>query len=515
MELVQQHAFPHAVRRLGGIFHIFDRLRDAAPEFQFMQRDFALAVAAFRLRLRRVRSAMALVVQFADPRRQRGFFVDGFEIFFRLHDSRFRQTFQIRFAAQEFQMVARRPAAAVAIAERHETAAVDGILLDAFAPTCENRVRERLRIVVVVQVGEHLRAVDALPPEDVVRERISAVVRPEDLLRAEPFDAATFHDLRDGAAVAKDVRQPHDLRIDAELLLEEVLSFLELADQRFAAGNVRVGLHPHGAFHQPLAALDGFLDPFVQIGIERLDAIVEIGLALKELVFGILLHQRQLVGECADAFALRLLQRPQPRHVDVRMAEAAHHRRRAAVMAGQHFSENRAAFLDRLVPFGLRQFQIDGQRHVLQRVVDHRDAEGLLVRRGAGTCGSASNHSGRGPPPLVRGLPPNVSARISNVSPPFAFAASSSSRPLLSRAPRETPFTQMADSMPPGSSFNTTRCPFALCGTFTVPLNQPSCHSVPHTSPGFTFLKACFFASPGSMLPSVTKQDSSTSPSSL
>ena len=379
MELIQQHAFPHAVRRFVRIFHILDRLRDAAPEFQFMQRDFALAVAALRLRLRRVSSAMALIVEFANPRRQCGLFVDAFEIHFRLNDLRLRQAFQICFTAQEFQMVARWSAAAVAVAERHKTAAVDGILLDAFTPTGENRIRERLRIIIVMQIREHLRSVDALPPEDVVRERIRAVVRPEDLLRAEPFDAAAFHDLRNGAAVAENIRQPHDLRIDAELVFEIFLSFLELADQRFTAGNIRVRLHPHGAFHKPLAALDGFLNPFIQIRIERFHTVVEIRLALQELVFGILVHQRQLVGERADAFALRLLQRPQPCHVNVRMAEAAHHRRRAAIVARQDFRQNSATSLYGLIPFVFRQFQINCQRHILQRVVNHRHAERLLV----------------------------------------------------------------------------------------------------------------------------------------
>ena len=84
-----------------------------------------------------------------------------------------------RSAPQPLEHLPRRPAAAVAVAERHQRPVAPGVLGEAVAPTSASSAGVDLGVVRVDrrEVGEHPRAVDALPPERVVREAVGAVPR--------------------------------------------------------------------------------------------------------------------------------------------------------------------------------------------------------------------------------------------------------------------------------------------------------------------------------------------------
>ena len=115
------------------------------------------------------------------------------------------------------------------------------------------------------KMGEHPRAVDALPQEAVVGEDV--VLVPGQLLGEEPSNAAALHDLGERRGIAEDIGQPHVLGLDAELLPMELLAVEDLADERFARGDVAVGLDPHAAGRLEPALGDPRLHPIPQIGI--------------------------------------------------------------------------------------------------------------------------------------------------------------------------------------------------------------------------------------------------------
>ena len=87
-------------------------------------------------------------------------------------------------------------------------------------------------------MGEHSTAVDALPPERVVRHRVDLV--PGDLLGEEPPRARRADDLGECCGVTEGIRQPDLLGLDPEVLEEESLAGDELAGQRLPAWHVGV-----------------------------------------------------------------------------------------------------------------------------------------------------------------------------------------------------------------------------------------------------------------------------------
>lgn len=134
--------------------------------------------------------------------------------------------------------------------------------------------------------------------------------------------AGELGELRVGRGVAEGVRQPDALGLDAEVLDEEPLAVDELAGHRLAAGQVAVGLDPHAADRRPLALLHRFLDAGPHLGVVVAHPLVLLGLRAGEDEVLVLVGQRSDVREGAGRLALGLTDRPQPRRVDVRMADA-------------------------------------------------------------------------------------------------------------------------------------------------------------------------------------------------
>ena len=144
---------------------------------------------------------------------------------------------------------------------------------------------------------------------------------PRELLREEAVDPRAAHDLRQLAVVAEHVGVPEHAGAAAELALEEALAVEELAHERLAGGQVAVRLDPRPADREPLPGGDALADPRPQPGRAVADPRVLLGLRAGEAVVGIALHEPQLGGEGPHALAEGLLQRPQPRRVDVRVAD--------------------------------------------------------------------------------------------------------------------------------------------------------------------------------------------------
>ena len=298
------------------------------------------------------------------------------EVFGRRGHAGARQALQVPLPPEELQMVTRGPAAAIAPAEGHQ-ARGDAVLLHAVVPAVGQVRRHGLAVVVIVEMAEHAAAVDPLPPERVVGEHLAAIVVPEDFLRREMADAAALHDLRQGAGIAEHIREPEHFAGGAQLLLKEFQAMQELPDQRLAAGNISIRLNPHAAFRNDTAAAHRLLHAAVDFRIALAHHPVKMRLALQEFVFRIFLHEPQLRRKSTAAFALRLLQWPQPGHVDVGMAEAVQLRRRGAVPAGQQGPQQCPCAVRRHPHLVQRAFRIKHHAEITQPLVDLLHAQGI------------------------------------------------------------------------------------------------------------------------------------------
>ncbi len=146
------------------------------------------------------------------------------------------------------------PAVAIAVGQKE---GIQAALLHPVLPDAADLLGVGAVGVAGGQEGIHLRAVGPLPGEVVVGELVALVVGPENLLRNQILNPAAVEDLRQRGRVTKAVRQPQQLAVYAQFLLVEALAVHNLADQRFAAGHVGVGLRPHRALGNPAAVADG------------------------------------------------------------------------------------------------------------------------------------------------------------------------------------------------------------------------------------------------------------------
>ena len=162
-------------------------------------------------------------------------------------------------------------------------------------------------------------AVDAPPLKGVVGQHVLIV--PADLCRDEGVDLALLEDLRQSGGIAEHVRQPQICAFVAELLLKEARAVQELAHHRLARNQIAVSLDPHTARGLPAALRGAAADMFEDLRIIVLDVIVLLRLRVQENVIGILVHQTVDRGERARGLLVRVAQPPQPRRIDVRMAD--------------------------------------------------------------------------------------------------------------------------------------------------------------------------------------------------
>ncbi len=104
------------------------------------------------------------------------------------------------------------------------------------------------------------------------------------------------------------------------MLPEEGAAQEKLPGQGLRATQVTVGFHPHTADRLPTAFGYPTFNALEQFRIVLSYKIVELGLALGEVVIRELFHQAQHGVEGASRFAPGLAERPQPGHVNVSVA---------------------------------------------------------------------------------------------------------------------------------------------------------------------------------------------------
>ena len=329
VELHEQQVFPEAVE--GGLVELVAALpaSDAEP-LEVVQADLVLAVGPLDPGLGGVGAAVEFEVELAVPDGQgRGLGLDLLDEVADLAVAELRQPGGRRVVRQplaglEHQF--RRPAAAVAPAEREQALARDALLLVLLPVALEFLDVEHAVVgeepIAAAGGGDELHrdlaAVEAAPAERVVREAVELV--PGDLAGDERVAVRQLQQLRQGGRVAEHVGQPQVPAVDAELLGEVLLAVEELADERLAAGDVHVAFAPGGAFGLPAAGLDELLDLGQQVRGVLLQPLVGLRAGLLEDPVGVLLQQADLRGERADELVVRHADRPEPAQVDVGVA---------------------------------------------------------------------------------------------------------------------------------------------------------------------------------------------------
>ncbi len=246
-------------------------------------------------------------------------------------------------------------------------------LLHEVAPGLQDAERVHRPVIavpgVIERVGQHARAVDPFPPEQVGRDGVGVV--PVHLDGEERVDTALFQQLRQPTRKAEAIGQPAHPVPDPEFLLEVALPIEDLPRQALAGGHVGVGLDPHAADRLPAAGRDLGLDLLEQRRIVFLDLrivmrrrLVEAEARLRQVLVAPL-HQRHRRREGAAHLPPCLGIGPEPGEVDMGMSG----QRDLALL--------REALLQCAQP--LDQFEIGGDDALALRVVERRRV--VLERR--------------------------------------------------------------------------------------------------------------------------------------
>ena len=282
------------------------------------------AVRALRASLGGQRPAMELEIELADPGRSAALghaalrpgeeLVDAAEAL----GGHGREGGQL---ARPLDHLPRRPAAAVAVADREQALRVD-LPAAVVAPGRAGGHRPDDAVVaavgVVEEVGQHARAVQSLPPEQVVREAVG--LRPVQLDREEVLDPGAEQELRQGGGEAEAVGQPADRVLGAEARAERPLPVEELTHERLTGGHHAVGLHPHPADRLQAALGDELAHAREQLRIVFLQERVDLRGGLVEGQLGVGVQELDRGRERAPGLAARLGQGPAPRQVEVGVA---------------------------------------------------------------------------------------------------------------------------------------------------------------------------------------------------
>ena len=218
-----------------------------------------------------------------------------------------------------------RPPRSVAVADREKSLRVE-LFAPEVAPGAGEGNRAQPAVVthigVVEPVRQNLRAVQPLPPEEVVGKWIR--LGPVHLVSEERVDAGQRQQLRKRRTEPEAIREPAHRRSLAEGRSKVPLAVEKLAADRLPAGHVEVGLYPHAPNRLPAPLIDSMADLLEELGVVLLEEGVELGRGLVEGQLRILLQQPGHGVEGPPGLAASLLQGPQPRQIEMGVAAHVH-----------------------------------------------------------------------------------------------------------------------------------------------------------------------------------------------
>ena len=172
-------------------------------------------------------------------------------------------------------------------------------------------------VVVVRKIRQNLAAVGRLPPEQFQRQLIGII--PSQFLCDEIINSRFLIDLRQLPVVAKGIRIPADSHIRSIFFLKPALSQQQRTHQRFAVGQVQIGLDPHASDRFPASLLNPPLDLLIDRRILLRHPIVVNSRRLGKGI-RVFIHELQGGAECPPDGVDRFRPWPQPRGIDVGIA---------------------------------------------------------------------------------------------------------------------------------------------------------------------------------------------------
>src|SRR5579884_3026139 len=174
------------------------------------------------------------------------------------------------------------------------------------------------------KVSQDARSGQALPPEAIVRQAI--ILAPTNFDGEEVFQARLFNQLRQSPGIAKDIGQPENGRFvdTGKIFLKEGAAQQKLAGQRFGTTQITIGLNPHAPDQLPASLCRSLSNSLKQFRIILAYVIIKLWLALRKMIFWILLHQTHHSMEGTTSFAPCLPQRPEPGYINMSMPGANH-----------------------------------------------------------------------------------------------------------------------------------------------------------------------------------------------
>ena len=341
--MLQQHRLPRVLECRPRILRPHAHGGRRRPQFRLPQQVLAAPIPLLGASLGGERAAVKLQIQLARPHRRRRILgLRRFKEPPRAGQFDRRRSLKRRGTVGSGDHLLGRTAATVAPTERHERGIGHALLREQPLGPGQFQTGE-LRVVVGNgwKVREDAAAVEPLPEKAVVRKQIRVV--PGQLLGEKPATAGGTHDLRKCRGVAERVGQPDFERFHPELAQKEPLAGYELPGQGLAAGHIRVGFNPHAAGWNEVAGRDGFTHALEQLRVELLEPGILLRRRGREHKVGVPVDQVEHVGPGACDLAHGLTYRPEPRAVDVRVANRVHPVRAGVGWAGEHRSQGGAS----------------------------------------------------------------------------------------------------------------------------------------------------------------------------
>ena len=378
VELMQQDFFPQTLNCLCRIcLSLLGCQR--APQFQITHGKLTSSVVVLHHCLRSIGSAVSAEIQLSGIGMLRSAFcfhileeLDGAFQFY------LRAAFQVSLTLRIFQIVSCRAATAIAVTKGQEEC-IQISLLASVLPHVHQLGGVGAVGVAGRQEGTDLRAVHAFPVEIMVRELFAFIVRPENLLSYQIFNAAALQNLRQCSGITKGIRQPQHLAVYAELFLIIAFAVEQLTDQCFPGSHIRIRFYPHRALCDPLAILNRLFDSFKQLGVVFAAHLITGRLALDIFVFRIFFQQAQLCCKGTLCLSVCLCHRPQPCQIDMGIADCVEYRHSGTVLRFQCRAKCFSACLVGCDSASLILLKINHKGKGLQRLCDLCSPQGIRI----------------------------------------------------------------------------------------------------------------------------------------
>ncbi len=293
----------------------------------------------------------------------------------------FRRPLQIPAALLRLHHQLRRAAAPVPVTEGKEKAVYLLLLVSVLLPAFPQSTGTEHRVVLLIDMGKRPGTVDSLPPEQIVGELLAFRITAQQLLGGKIRHPAFLHNLRKRPGKTKGVRQPCQTALRPELPAKPAFPQHELPHQALSSRQIGVALHIYRTLRHKLSRCRLLLHPCVQPRIVFLQIFQNRGGTEQEFIIRIPVHQRRLVRIGSGGLPLRLLPRPEPRQIQMGLAECGIPGHGIPVLSGEKGPEQLCRLQDAPAAPGLLRLEIRRAGKPLQCLADLHGPQ-IALRQG-------------------------------------------------------------------------------------------------------------------------------------